>query len=317
MKVSTVDLFCGCGGMSLGFQRAGFEIAAAYDNWQPAIDTYKQNFSHPAFLADLSLESEAIQLITQHNPDAIIGGPPCQDFSIAGLGVEQQRANLTLSFARICVTVGPRYIVMENVYNIERSSVLPAALDILRRSGYGITSLVLNASLVGVPQMRKRYFLIADRESPDHHYASALMDNLQSEPTTVFDIFGDSLGTEFYYAHPRNYKRRAVFSIHEPAATIRRVNRPIPPTYKPHPADKAPAKGAVRPLTTDERAKIQSFPPTFNFEGTLSQREQLIGNAVPPQLAEYVASTIAGGRHQTAANNTSSRNRQKQLEIAL
>lgn len=73
-----VDLFCGCGGLSLGFENAGIEIAAGYDVWDPAINTYMSNFSHPVFKIDLSDVKAASNHIRQHEPDMIIGGPPCR-----------------------------------------------------------------------------------------------------------------------------------------------------------------------------------------------------------------------------------------------
>lgn len=289
----TVDLFSGCGGMSLGFEKAGFEILAAFENWAPAIETYSQNFDHPIHEMDLSDEKRAIDFIGKLDPEVIIGGPPCQDFSIAGLGVESGRANLTLSFSNIVKAVRPQIFVMENVYNIERSDVLPRAISLLRKCGYGLTTAIIDSSLVGVPQKRRRYFLIGRLGVPDGHYSKILHENLKESSMTIHDYFGASLGTEYYYAHPRNYKRRAVFSIYEPSATIRRVNRPIPATYKSHPADKAPISDDVRPLTTLERAQVQTFPPSFSFFGSKSQQEQQIGNAVPVKLSQYVAECIA------------------------
>lgn len=79
-----VDLFCGCGGMSLGFQKAGYKIAAAFDNWDDAITVYHNNFSHPVIQQDLSDVAKATERIERYHPDMIIGGPPCQDFSSAG-----------------------------------------------------------------------------------------------------------------------------------------------------------------------------------------------------------------------------------------
>ena len=105
--------------------------------------------------------------------------------------------------------------------------------------------------------------------------------------------FGDSLGTEHYYRHPRSYARRGVFSIDEPSPTIRGVNRPIPPGYAGHPGDSAPIEHA-RPLTTAERAAVQTFPADYEFCGPATAREQMIGNAVPPRLAEYVANAVSG-----------------------
>lgn len=97
----TVDLFSGCGGMSLGFQSAGYNIVAAFENWPAAIECYKQNFKHPVIETDLSIVDEAIIRIKKYQPDLIIGGPPCQDFSNAGNRTEGERAELTHSFAKI------------------------------------------------------------------------------------------------------------------------------------------------------------------------------------------------------------------------
>ena len=82
-RFKTIDLFCGCGGMSLGFKNAGYDILAAYDKWEPAAEVYKLNFDHPMYLEDLSDESVQ-KRISSLKPDVIIGGPPCQDFSSAG-----------------------------------------------------------------------------------------------------------------------------------------------------------------------------------------------------------------------------------------
>ena len=92
--------------------------------------------------------------------------------------------------------------------------------------------------------------------------------------------------------HPRSYARRAVFSIDEPSATIRGINRPIPNNYKRHPADAAEIKDGVRALTSKERSYLQSFPDSFKFPGSKTNVELAIGNAVPPALANYVARHI-------------------------
>ncbi len=290
MKV--VDLFCGCGGMTLGFQNAGFDIIAGYDNWQPAIFIYKENFTHPIFNMDLYSDG-AIEHIRALNPDIIIGGPPCQDFSIAGNRNMGTRANLTIRYAEIVKAIRPLWFVMENVYNIERMPVLPKAIEILKSAGYGITKRVIDASYCGVPQSRQRFFMIGCLGEADDFLLSSLCKDFSEKQMTVHDYLGDSLQTEFYYMHPRSYNRRAVFSIHEPSATIRGVNRPIPDSYKKHHADKADvADGKVRSLTTKERSYLQTFPESFVFNGNKSNLEQAIGNAVPVKLAEYVARHI-------------------------
>ena len=115
MGKKLIDLFAGCGGMSLGFQNAGFDVIAAYDNWQAAIDIYKCNFGHPIYKKDLAQEDVAEE-IRKQNPDIIIGGPPCQDFSIAGKrNFTGKRANLTRIFCQIIAQVKPDWFVMENV----------------------------------------------------------------------------------------------------------------------------------------------------------------------------------------------------------
>ncbi|BAU41522.1 Modification methylase HaeIII [Leptolyngbya sp. O-77] len=288
----TVDLFCGCGGLSLGFQNAGFDIVAAFDSWLPAIEVYKDNFQHPVFKKDLA-ETEAHLDIAKLNPDVIIGGPPCQDFSSAGKRDESLgRADLTLSFANIVSQVKPRWFVMENVERIAKSHVLKTALEIFRAEGYGLTCSILNASYCGVPQVRKRYFLIGQLGSEDSFLDSYLTKNQSKKPMTVFEYLGHSLGIEHFYRHPRSYKRRAVFSIYEPSPTIRGVNRPIPKTYKKHQGDVCEINENLRPLTTIERSYIQTFPNNFKFRGSKSDLEQMIGNAVPVKLSEYVARCI-------------------------
>lgn len=287
-NLETIDLFSGCGGMSLGFQNAGFNISAAYDNWKAAVRIYEKNFNHPIYQMDLN-DVEATNLIKDAKPGIIIGGPPCQDFSIAGNRNMGERANLTIRFAHIISEVRPEWFVMENVYNIERMPVLPQAVQIIKDSGYGITTRVLDASRCGVPQKRNRFFMIGHLNDQDGFLNAIIDANLSESQMTVYDYLGDSLGTEFYYMHPRSYNRRAVFSIHEPSATIRGVNRPIPDGYKKHHADKAEISDGVRSLTSKERSYIQTFPEEFVFEGSKTEVEQAIGNAVPVKLAEFVA----------------------------
>lgn len=286
-----IDLFAGCGGMSLGFENAGFDIVAAFDNWDAAITIYEINFSHPIYKKDLGAD-DVVQQISALHPDLIMGGPPCQDYSIAGKRELGKRANLTIRFAEIVSTVKPTWVVFENVYNIERFSTVTVLKQMLSDAGYGITTRVLDASRCGVPQKRQRFFLVGKLGERDGFLDEALTSNLSNKQMTVRDYLGDTLNTEFYYMHPRSYNRRAVFSIDEPAATIRGINRPIPENYMRHHADKADICDGVRPLTTRERGYIQTFPDTFKFPGAKTDVELAIGNAVPPALAMYVANCI-------------------------
>ena len=287
--MKTVDVFAGCGGLSLGFQNAGFDIVAAFDNWVPAIDVYQDNFKHPIFDLDLS-KKEFYKVIARFNPEMIIGGPPCQDFSSAGKRNENLgRADLTYSFANLISLIRPKWFVMENVQRIKSSKTLPKIIDIFETNRYGLTSIVLNASYCGVPQARKRYFLVGELNGKDNSLEVFFKKNLSRKPMSVYDYLGNNLGIEYYYRHPRSYKRRGVFSVHEPSPTIRGVNRPIPKTYKKHHKDACDIDDNLRPLTTIERSYIQTFPESFKFKGSKSNLEQMIANAVPVKLAEYVA----------------------------
>lgn len=289
MKV--VDLFAGCGGMSMGFKTAGYEIVGAFDNWDAAIKIYQANFTHPIYKMDLSTD-EAISIIKTLQPDIIVGGPPCQDYSIAGKREMGGRANLTIRFAEIVSAIKPTWVVFENVYNIERFPTLPKLKNILMEAGYGISTKILDASLCGVPQKRKRFFLIGKLKEMNGFFDKAIIANLSSKSMTVRDYLGDSLHTQYYYMHPRSYNRRAVFSIDEPSATIRGINRPIPENYKRHRGDKADITDGVRALTTMERGLLQTFPKSFLFPGAKTDVELAIGNAVPPVLANYIAQSI-------------------------
>ncbi|WP_393013997.1 DNA cytosine methyltransferase [Limnothrix redekei] len=290
--MKTVDLFCGCGGLSLGFQNAGFDLIAAFDSWIPAIKVYEENFQHPIFNRDLSSPDIYLE-IASLDPEIIIGGPPCQDFSSAGKRDESLgRADLTMSFASIVSQVKPRWFVMENVERISKSHVLQRVLEAFKKEGYGLTSSVLNASYCGVPQTRKRYFLIGQLGGRDNALTSYLLANQSQKPMTVFEYLENRLGIEYFYRHPRSYQRRAIFSVHEPSPTIRGVNRPIPKTYKQHPGDACKVNENLRPLTTIERSYIQTFPETFKFQGSKSDLEQMIGNAVPVKMGEYVGRSI-------------------------
>lgn len=288
----TIDLFSGCGGMSLGFQNAGFDIVAAYDNWKPAVDVYKLNFTHPIYSADLSDETVQERILSL-SPSVIIGGPPCQDFSSAGHRNEDLgRAVLTYTYRDIVLKVRPKYFVMENVPEITKSSKLAEIKRSFSDAGYGLTERVLDASYCGVPQSRKRFFLIGCIEAEDGFLQEELDRNLASKPMTMYDYFGDSLGVEYYFRVPRSYSRRGIFSIYEPCQTIRGVDRPIPPGYKGHPSDPVPLGPQVRALTVLERSYVQTFPREFVFTGNKTDLNQMIGNAVPVKLAEYVASAI-------------------------
>lgn len=291
-EIKVVDLFAGCGGLSLGFQNSGFEVVAAYDNWQPAIEVYRRNFQHPIYCQDLAQLNGSVEAMRDFSPNMIIGGPPCQDFSSAGKRNENLGSgSLTIAFAKIIAHLKPEWFVLENVSQFPKSQKYQQAKQVFESVGYGLSEKTLDASLCGVPQVRKRFFWIGELNGQDQALQPYLAANLADHPMTVQDYLGESLGTHHYYRHPRSYKRRGIFSIDEPSPTVRGVNRPLPKTYQLHPGDSAPIASA-RPLTTLERSYLQTFPKTFLFNGSKTELEQMIGNAVPVKLAEYVALCI-------------------------
>lgn len=293
-----VDLFAGCGGMSLGFQLAHFDVIAGYDNWKCAVDTYSRNLGHDSEMLDLSDVEATISRLERHRlPDgsfpSIIGGPPCQDFSSAGNRVEGARADLTEKYAGVIKHFMPPFFIMENVARAEKADAYNRALKTMQDAGYTVVKKVLNAAFCGVPQSRKRLIAFG---SLVPEQASRVLEFWENEaadrPMTVRDWFGDKLGIHGYYRHPRSYARRGVFSIDEPSPTIRGVNRPIPAGYPGHAGDAVDVKD-VRPLTTAERAQIQTFPEGFVFVGSKTDTEQMIGNAVPVRLGKFIACSVA------------------------
>lgn len=292
----TIDLFSGCGGMSLGFQNAGFDIVAAYDNWDPAVKVYRNNFSnHPIYENDLT-DEKVQNKIALMKPDIIIGGPPCQDFSSAGhRDVTLGRAALTLSYKDIILKARPPYFVMENVPQIQNYEIFNTVVDSFHDAGYALTQIVLDASYCGVPQSRKRFFLIGALNSKENFLENSLSNHQSANQLTMreyFENIGVDLGVDYYFRVPRSYSRRGIFSIDEPCQTIRGVDRPIPPGYPGHPSDPVPIGPNVKALSIEERSYVQTFPVGFKFEGSRTDLNQMIGNAVPVNLAQYVADAL-------------------------
>lgn len=295
-----MDLFCGCGGLSKGFELAGFNIVAAFDSWHSAIACYNENFVHHAQHLDLSNVDNAVNEIRQFNPTMVIGGPPCQEFSNAGKREEGALADLTYQYAQIITQLHPQYFVMENVPRVRNSNAYRRARELYKEHHYGLTEVVLDASRCGVPQYRKRFFCIGSLDEADGFLTERIFQHYVGEEITVAEYFANNnieLTIDAYYRHPTTYRRRGIFGTDEVAPTIRGVNRPKPATYRHHPKDAVPANQMenITQLSLQQRAIIQTFPIDFQFENLQLSRgdlEQMIGNAVPVELAHFVASRI-------------------------
>ncbi len=171
-SLTCLDLFCGCGGLSLGFHRAGFNVLAGIDAWKDALVTHEKNLpDSKAVFADL-FKFTPEELKRDHgikSVDVIVGGPPCQGFSIAGKRiVDDKRNKLYKSFVEFVRFYKPRAFVMENVPNllsladgIVRDAIIKDFTDI----GYHVSYKILTASDYGTPQNRRRVFFIGFRDA--------------------------------------------------------------------------------------------------------------------------------------------------------
>lgn len=279
-----VDLFAGAGGMSLGLRNAGFDVVAAYDAWHPAISTYRYNVGNHIRQRDLkdilSVGSELAQL----NADMICGGPPCQDYSVAGGRQEGENASMTKAFAMLVCIAKPQWFLMENVVQAAKSKAWLEAKAILQKSGYGFTECILDASYHGVPQSRKRLFIIGRLGEKDGFLTSAIKASKAVKQTVIGDVFGTECPPIFLY--PRFRLNKAVWQADESAPTIIASSlRAIPKTHIVPPATVSP--------TLQQMGQLQGFPINWEWLGkSRHENMKMVANAVPPPLAEIVGRAI-------------------------
>lgn len=225
--------------MSLGLRQAGFDIVKAFDAWPLAVDTYNRNIGPHAAVADLGDFLGIIPELLALAPDMIAGGPPCQDYSSAGRREEADNARLTLAFAVLVATVRPRWFLMENVINAAKSATWTQARAILKAAGYGLTESRIDASRYGVPQSRRRLFVVGRQGERDGFLASSIAVAAAPQPMTIRDLFGADTPPAMFFPATSS-ARRSVWGGDEPAPTIRERNiRPLPVSYQPHPDDAA------------------------------------------------------------------------------
>ncbi|MBQ4520366.1 MAG: DNA cytosine methyltransferase [Bacteroidaceae bacterium] len=168
---NVIDLFCGCGGLSLGFEQAGYNVLLGIDIWKDALETFRHNHKNGATLcADLSkITGEDVDReINFQKVDVIIGGPPCQGFSVAGKRIiDDERNSLYKSFVRMVEYFKPKAFVLENVPNILSiggGTVRETIICDFQRLGYNVVTQVLTASDYGVPQNRRRAIFVGLKE---------------------------------------------------------------------------------------------------------------------------------------------------------
>ena len=182
-KPTVVGLFSGCGGLDLGFQRAGFDIIWANDFDADSVKTYKKNIGDHIVLGDITkIPSKEIP----SNFDVLLGGFPCQGFSIANTkrSMKDERNFLYLEMLRILKDKKPKFFVAENVkglLSLEKGAVIKMIVKDFEKIGYKVNYRVLKASDYGVPQHRERVFIIGNRmgkENPFPKYTHGLQNDL-------------------------------------------------------------------------------------------------------------------------------------------
>ena len=180
-----IDLFSGIGGLSEGFRMAGFDIVLANEIDKEIADSYKKNHLDTLMINEDITKLDINDTFSSYKDiDVIIGGPPCQDFSAAGKRVEAERADLTIDYANIISKIRPTMFVMENVDRIRNSAVYHTARNIYKKSGYGLTEVVLDASLYGVPQKRKRFFCIGKLNAEDGYLNDFIESSKSDKPNS-------------------------------------------------------------------------------------------------------------------------------------
>lgn len=195
-----VDLFCGAGGMSLGFHWAGFNAVVANDNYKEASKTYTQNNPFTQFvfgdIRDRDIKKNILTMVEKSDVQIVIGGPPCQGFSLAGKRlIDDPRNELYKEFVEIVETVSPSIFVMENVEGIismQDGKVYEEIRETFENLGYMVEGRKLLASEFAVPQRRKRVVIIGSKlNSPSEYFPKPFL----SKPSflTVRDAIGDLL----------------------------------------------------------------------------------------------------------------------------
>ncbi|WP_225893404.1 DNA cytosine methyltransferase [Clostridium botulinum] len=307
-RIRTVSLFSGCGGMDLGFEKAGFDIVWANDNNNKLRETYAYNHPKTNFVIE---KIEKIKSEDIPDCEVIIGGPPCQSWSLAGAmkGINDSRGQLFLEYVRVIKDKKPLAFVAENVKGIISKAHVNSfneIIDMFAQNGYTVTYKLLNAKDYGVPQDRQRVFIIGIRNDLNKTFEFPNPTHNQNNYVTLNDAIGDLRTNCGEYMEgsfsPIFMSRNRRRSWNEVAFTVQASGRqtqihPDSPDmihigkdqwqFNPDSTNK------IRRMSVRECARIQTFPDTFNFiTNSLNEKYKMIGNAVPVLLAEAVAKSL-------------------------
>ena len=303
-----LDLFAGCGGLALGFEAVGFRTVG-YELSKSAADSYEANLRGKCVVERLRVGSEL--------PAArvIIGGPPCQPFSNGGKrqASRDERDGFPAMLDAIA-RIEPELAIIENVNGLTTGDRRPYFLETIKALedlDYEVEKLQLNAAEFGVPQRRRRVFIVAHRggfeapaSSPQKMISarSALSGLLDEDPPEARWLTRSQDAYIARYEAASKCRRPRDLNLDEPARTLtcRNLAGATGDMQRIRQTD-----GRRRRLEVREAARLQSFPDWFEFSGSITSQFEQIGNAVPPLLARALARSakryLAAGRARTVA----------------
>jgi DNA-methyltransferase (dcm) len=335
-QLRIIDCFCGAGGLSLGFEQAGFKVEYAFDIDEPSIRTYQNNpkLHHgPSFVRDIykvskaSIEADLGKELGEI--DVVIGGPPCQGFSVQRRGDDTDlRNNLVLEYIRLIKDIRPKLFVMENVgglLSVRGKPYLERLMKDLGEFGYLIQRKKLLASDYGVPQSRQRVIIVGELSADGFAHFNFPEPNTKS-PKTVRMAIADLMDKDEHDIANHKADKLSEINLKRIQAIKEGEGQDSLPdelqldchknheghrhldTYgrmawdKPSPTITARfdsfSRGRFghpvldRTITLREGARLQTFPDSFEFVGSKVEVARQIGNAVPPLLAEQIAESV-------------------------
>ncbi|HZY37103.1 MAG TPA: DNA cytosine methyltransferase [Mucilaginibacter sp.] len=322
-KPQIISLFCGAGGLDLGFKDDGYTIALAIDSESSAIDTHKHNFgASESIVADLTkLGPRGVLKLVQNNVIVgerigVIGGPPCQGFSRANIGSQPNdpRNELPKLYVEIIKELQKHYIVefviFENVLGMKdkkHSEKYFALIQGLKKLKLDVTEKELCAADYGVPQNRNRIIVSALRSGQGYTQVIPVKKEgiitveqaIGSLPNPIF--FERKLKSSDIPNHPNHWtmkpksaKFQQVVGDNNKTRSFRKLRwDKASPTIAFGNREIHVHPSGTRRLSIYEAMLLQGFPPTFELKGNLSQQVQQVSNAVPPPLAKCLAVAVS------------------------
>lgn len=213
-KINVIDLFCGCGGLSYGFEKAGYNILVGIDNDRMALNTFELNHKGSKTICgditSITYDKDIKPLIKNEKIALIIGGPPCQGMSISGpRKFDDPRNKLYLSFIRLVEEIMPKAFVIENVVGLVslfNGAIKDNIIERFTKMGYSITYQILCAADYGVPQNRKRVVFVGLKEDefifPEKTKEIVTCEMALSDLPSLEDELGSD--PSYYASNPQN-----------------------------------------------------------------------------------------------------------------